>query len=329
MKKAGTTFFLTAALALTLSVGAAAAELIPGGMTVGLELRTDGVMVSAITDVETAAGSVSPAGDAGLRPGDCIVALNGQEIHSGDDFAKCIDGLNSGSLSVTLRRNGETHELSITPALSKSGAWQLGLRLRDGASGIGTITYYDPDSGHYGALGHGVNDAESGVLLPAAEGTVSPSVIVDVVPGKAGTPGELCGIFDPGETVGDVELNSPFGIFGSLEQFSGQADVVETAGADEVHTGPAVILSNIQGTDVEAYDIELTRVNCSARDGKSFVLKITDQRLLDATGGVICGMSGSPILQDGKLVGAVTHVLVNDPARGYGIFIDKMLETAA
>lgn len=329
MNQAKFSVFFAAALILGLSTPALAAELVPGGMTVGLELRTDGVMVSRVTEVETLEGKVSPAADAGIRAGDCIVGLAGAEIHCGQDFTDRASRLDSDTVSLTLVRDGEKRTLSITPAQSKSGIWQLGMWLRDGASGIGTVTYYDPESGQYGALGHGVNDGESGLLLPAAEGTVSPSVVVDIIPGQAGKPGELCGIFDPGCPMGGIEANTPFGIFGTLEHFPGTGGVVETAQAEEVKPGPATILSNIRGTEVEEYDIELMRVNCGARDGKSFVLKITDERLLEETGGVICGMSGSPILQDGKLVGAVTHVLVNDPTRGYGIFIDKMLSAAA
>ncbi|MGI6029552.1 MAG: SpoIVB peptidase [Candidatus Heteroscillospira sp.] len=329
MKKANFTIFFALMLTLILSTAAAAAELIPGGMTVGLELKVRGVMVSRLLEVDTHDGKVSPAGEAGIRPGDCIVSLAGAEIQCGEDFTRRAAGLDGDTVSLTLRRDGQERTLSITPAQNKSGVWQLGMLLRDGAAGIGTVTYYDPVSGQFGALGHGVNDMDSGLLLPAEQGLVSPSVVVDIIPGKAGTPGELCGIFDSGETLGAIDSNTAFGIFGTLERFPGGDMVLETAEAGQVQPGKATILSNIKGTSVEEYEIELTRVNCSAKDGKCFVLKITDERLLKQTGGVICGMSGSPILQNGRLIGAVTHVLVNDPTRGYGIFIDKMLEAAA
>jgi stage IV sporulation protein B len=310
VKTAKISAIFAAVLALTLALGPAAlaAELLPGGMTVGLSLKTKGVLVSRLCEVETASGPVSPARDAGLRPGDCILRVEGEDVTDGADLVRRLSELDGGAVALTISRGGEETVVSVTPACGTDGAWQLGLLLRDGAAGIGTVTYVDPASGQYGALGHGVNDVDSGALLPGGDGTVSPSVIVDVVPGAPGAPGELCGVFDPAEAVGDIDRNTPFGIFGDLERYDAAAGTVETAGAQEVHTGKATILSNISGDKVEEYAVELTRVNCGARDGRCFVIKVTDPRLLEVTGGILCGMSGSPILQDGKLVGAVTHV---------------------
>ena len=193
MKKFGITAAVTMWLLCFSVLGgtAFAAELVPGGMTVGLELKTGGVVVSRLTEVETSTGKVSPAEEAGLRPGDCIVAIDGEQIRCGSDFTGAIAELDGDEIDVELVRGGEKLSLELQPALGKNGSWQLGLWLRDGASGIGTVTYYDPASGEYGALGHGVNDVDSNTLLPSESGSVSPSVIVDIVRGRAGTPGEL------------------------------------------------------------------------------------------------------------------------------------------
>ena len=331
MKKFGITAAVTMWLLCFSVLGgtAFAAELVPGGMTVGLELKTGGVVVSRLTEVETSTGKVSPAEEAGLRPGDCIVAIDGEQIRCGSDFTGAIAELDGDEIDVELVRGGEKLSLELQPALGKNGSWQLGLWLRDGASGIGTVTYYDPASGEYGALGHGVNDVDSNTLLPSESGSVSPSVIVDIVRGRAGTPGELCGMFDSGDKLGSISSNTPFGIFGEMSDFPGGAETLETASDSEIRPGRATIYSNIHGSEIEEFEIEIEKVTPNAADGKSMQIRVTDERLLSETGGIIQGMSGSPIIQDGKLVGAVTHVLVSDPTRGYGISIDTMLRAAA
>ena len=330
MKKCSITLFFAAALMCVpgLSGSAWAQELVPGGMTVGLELSAGGVVVSRLTEVDTADGKVSPAEEAGLRAGDCIVAVDGREVSCGEDFSKAMAALDGGAVELEVLRAEQSMTLEIEPAKSKDGSWQLGLWLRDGASGIGTVTYYDPVSGEYGALGHGVNDADSGALLPSESGSVSPSVIVDIVPGRAGAPGELQGMFSSEDSVGRIDANTPFGIFGVMSSFPG-GEPLETASDAEIKPGKATIYSNISGSDVEEFEIEIERVVKNAPDGKSMQIRVTDERLLKETGGIVQGMSGSPIIQDGKLVGAVTHVLVSDPTRGYGISIDTMLKAAA
>ena len=322
-------FAVVLACVILLQTAAMAAELlVPGGMTVGLELQTRGIVVSRLTEVETKNGCVSPAGDAGILPGDCIIKLGGREITNGQEFMDSVSKFDGGEVSVTLLREEKQLQLTVKPAKSKSDVWQLGMWLRDGASGIGTVTYYDPENGNYGALGHGVNDIDSCLLLPIVGGTVSRSVILDIIPGKNGCPGELCGIFDPKAKLGDIQMNTPFGIFGVLAAPPSKGKALETASDGEIKPGKASILSNINGTEVVEYEIEILKVNQHAKDGKSLVIKITDKDLICKTGGIVQGMSGSPILQGGKLVGAVTHVLVSDPARGYGISIDSMLAAA-
>ena len=305
-------------------------ELVPSGQVVGIQLDIDGVLVAGLSEVNTARGAVSPAREAGLREGDIIVAVDGKAIRSAADLTECLACLGESCAEVTLRRDGRLHTVSVLPAVETGGESRLGLWLRDGIAGIGTVTYVDPESGAFGALGHGVNDAASGVLLPLEDGSVCRAQIVDVIKGAAGEPGELSGCFEAGDTVGRMEVNSSSGIFGHMNgAFCGAGDPLPVAEPQEVRSGPAVIRSCVKGQQVAEYDVHITRTGVVAGDGRDLMVRITDPELLRLTGGIVQGMSGSPIIQDGKLVGAVTHVLVNDPTTGYGIFIENMLDAAA
>ena len=216
------------------------------------------------------------------------------------------------------------------PCASQEGA-ALGLWVRDSIAGIGTLTFYDAETGIFGALGHGVNDSETGELLPLRSGAVMYSVVTDVTKGVSGTPGQLHGNFSFDEELGTVSENTDGGVFGVIMDgaLTDGLTELETVSNDEIRTGDAVILANIDGDEVEEFAINIVRVYPNAQDSlRSMVIEITDGRLLDESGGIVQGMSGSPILQDGKLIGAVTHVLVNDPTRGYGISIEDMLAAA-
>lgn len=301
--------------------------LVPLGSTVGIELKLDGVMIVGLSEVDTAGGSAQPALDAGLMPGDVITSVGGREIASAEDFLSAASQLDGGSVEVTALRDGKSVRFDVTPAQSGDGGYQLGLWLRDGVSGLGTLTYYDPASASYGALGHGINDVDTGELMPVHRGDIMSAEVVDVVKGSGGTPGELCGKIDGENILGTIVLNTDCGVFGSLEQ-GVQGQELPTASESEIVLGPASILSNIAGSEVKEYGIEICRVYRNTPDSRSVMIEVTDPELLEATGGIVQGMSGSPIIQNGKIIGAVTHVLVNDPTRGYGISIEKMLETA-
>ena len=301
--------------------------LVPLGSTVGIELKLDGVMIVGLSQVDTGEGSMQPALDAGLMPGDVITSVGGREIGSAGDFLTAASQLDGGSVEVTVQRQGKTVCFNVTPAKNADGSYQLGLWLRDGVSGIGTLTYYDPASESYGALGHGINDADTGELMPVHRGDIMAAEVVDVVKGTGGTPGELCGKVDGENILGTIVLNTDCGVFGSLEQ-GVQGEELPIAAESEIVLGQASILSNIVGSDVKEYDIEICRVYRNTQDSRSVMIEVTDPELLEATGGIVQGMSGSPIIQNGKIIGAVTHVLVNDPTRGYGISIEKMLKTA-
>ena len=320
---------LALALCAVLPVRALAAEtLVPMGRVVGIELETDGVTVAGFAQVETESGSVSPAADAGLKTGDVITALDQRRTRTAAEFLSALAELRGGAVTVEARRAGKKLMFQLTPALNTDGKLQLGLWLRDGVSGIGTVTYYDPASGSFGALGHGISDPESGALLPFDGGSITDAAVVDVVPGAPGAPGELCGQADRGGALGTLERNTDSGIFGTAE-FACDAEPIPVAEEEEVRLGAATILATVDGGDAEEYDIEISRIYRRPEEHRFLLITVTDPRLLERTGGIVQGMSGSPILQDGKLVGAVTHVLLSDATRGYGISIRDMLKAAA
>ncbi len=296
------------------------------GQAVGIQAETDGLLVAGLAEVETAEGSVSPARDAGLRVGDVITAIGGAPVRTADDFLAALERAGEKT-RVTFVRGGAEKTCTVTPAAAADGTLQLGLWLRDGISGIGTVTYCDPATGDYGALGHGVTDEESGALLPLRSGSLLTAEIADAKPGAEGVPGELIGSIDPDAPLGDVAENSVFGIFGTLAE-SPDGTPVETAADGEVATGPAVIRTTVAGCAPAEYAVEISRVYRESGCTR-YLLTVTDEALLNATGGIVQGMSGSPILQNGRLVGAVTHVLLNDPTKGYGVSIDTMLAAAA
>ncbi len=314
---------LTAILIVLLSpITARAAEmLVPVGKIVGLQLRSGSVTVAAY-DEEL--GSLAKS--AGLRVGDEILTVDGMAVRSASDVRNALEKCD-GDLSVTVRRGARQQTIEITPQETSQG-YRLGVYLRQGIAGIGTVTWYDPATGKFGALGHGVNDS-SGCLLQMTQGSAYQAEILSVKKGKSGAPGQLKGAAAGNQVIGDLYRNTPQGIFGIAgSPMPGQA--VPTAVPEELHTGPAVIRSTVAGNTPRDYSVEILKIYpCDRADGRNLLLHVTDPALLETTGGIVQGMSGSPILQDGKLVGAVTHVLVGDPTTGYGIFIDNMLDAAA
>ena len=295
----------------------AAELLIPVGEVVGLSLSEGTVTVAAFH--ETYGG---PAREAGVQIGDEIVALDGRAI---DDAADLYEALkrSGGTVTVQLRRDGQTHQVRLSPAATADGP-RLGVYVREGVTGIGTVTYFDPDRGCFGALGHGISDSR-GQLAPMTGGWIYEAAVESVKKGRCGEPGQLKGAVEAASPIGALGANTPFGVFGSGAEWPGEALPVAQPG--QVRPGPARILSNVSGEAVEFFDVQILKCRPSP-DGRDLVLEVTDPDLLNTTGGIVAGMSGSPIIQDGKLVGAVTHVLVNDPTRGYGIFIENMLDAA-
>ena len=310
-------------LTASLPVGAWAQELIVGGQPVGIELQTDGVVVAGFAEVQTETGVCSPAKEAGLREGDRIVRIGGVEVAAAEDLIRAVSELQGETAEITVQRGGTRETLCVRAVCAEDGQWMLGLWLRDQSAGIGTLTFFDPASGRYGALGHGVTDETSGETLPIRGGRITEAQIVDVKPGSAGTPGELTGCVERGSALGSVEKNTDKGIYGTACAVLGENSAEVGAPAP----GPASMLTTLEGRRVKAYAVEISRVY--TEDGvQRMLLTVTDPLLRELAGGIVQGMSGSPILQDGRIVGAVTHVLVSDPCRGYGIGIRDMLAEA-
>ncbi len=301
--------------------------LVPCGTPFGLKLIADGIMVVGLSPVETLAGIQCPAQSAGLRKGDIIRAANGVSLSSFQQLAEMVEKAGGQTLRLSVVRGGDAFEALVTPVQSVSGVFQCGLWGRDSSAGIGTVTFYDPVTGAFGGLGHGVCDVDTGDLMPLGSGEVVQASILDVVPGTAGSPGELRGSFSSGFSAGLLLKNTTSGVFGLLRTAPVRSGPVEVCPRQEVVAGPALILATLSGNEPAVYSIEIERV--SYTDGsasKNMVIRVTDPNLLAITGGIVQGMSGSPILQDGRLVGAVTHVFVNDPQRGYGIFAENMID---
>ena len=293
--------------------------LVPGGELVGLELVGDAVTVAAFDD------TCHAGREGGLQIGDQIVSIDGKTVHSAADVRQALKSC-PDRVEITLLRGSRQEKLTVRPE-KKGSESRLGIYLRQGIAGVGTITFFDPDTGRFGTLGHGVSDS-SGGLLPMKSGTVCPASVASVKKGKAGDPGQLRGSAQPEKVLGTIEKNTPQGVFGTCgRSFSGIP--LPVAEFSEVKTGPATIRSTVKGDRVREYSVEILKIYPETRsDSRNFLIEITDPALLKTTGGIVQGMSGSPIIQDGKLVGAVTHVLVNDPTRGYGIFIENMLDAA-
>lgn len=318
MKRYFFRWLLSLSLAAGLSVHAFAARLlIPVGEVVGLSLSEGTVTVAAFH--ETYGGA---AREADLRIGDEIVSVDGAAVDSAQDLYDALKR-SGGTVELCLRRDGKERQIRIRPTATADGP-RLGIYIREGVTGIGTVTYYDPDRGTFGCLGHGVSDSR-GRLAPMDSGWIYDAAVESVKRGRAGEPGQLRGAVAAAVPMGHLEANTPFGVYGAGVKWTGEA--LPAAEAGQVRPGPAQILSNVRGDEVAFFDVEIVRCRPDP-DGRDMVLRVTDPDLLEATGGIVAGMSGSPIIQDGKLVGAVTHVLVNDPTRGYGIFIENMLEAA-
>ena len=308
-------------LGLLLAVPAWAAgpeRLVPLGKTVGLELETDGVYVVKLE------GEDSPAQSAGLRAGDRILSVNGAPLERAQALREQVK--RGGQVILEIERNGSRMSFALEPEQREGSLW-LGLRVRDRVAGLGTLTFYDPETGLFGALGHGVNDGGGG-LLEIRGGQAAEARLSGVRRGEIGAPGTLLGQGDPGPALGRVEQNTERGLFGHAADEALAGEALPLAARSQVRTGPAEILCSLEDGQTRRYSVEIEAVRLDAEQCRDLRLVVTDPRLLELTGGIVQGMSGSPILQDGRLVGAVTHVLVRDPTRGYGILIGHMLEAA-
>ena len=296
--------------------------LVPVGHTIGIKLFARGVLVVKLTDGGT------PAKECGLQTGDVIVKCGGVSVTSSEQFQSLLQKNGDSAMDLQVRRAGDSMTLSVEPEQNDKGVYCIGAWIRDSMAGIGTMTYYDPATGDFGALGHGITDTDTALLMPFSNGSILPSTVKAVKRGETGSAGELRGDFDLDTSLGDLYANTESGIFGTLAVSDYAPACQDAVPIGEAVPGPAVIRSNVEGDAVEEYEIEILKVVSGTSDGRDLVISVTDPKLLKATGGIVQGMSGSPILQNRKLVGAVTHVLLNDPTKGYGILIENMLNAA-
>lgn len=300
------------------------ATVILGGSPFGIKMRSHGVMVISVADN-------SPAQNAGIKAGDVISIVNGQAVDTNAQLAAAIQMCEQAK--ILLCRGGAEILVRLTPQ-SENGFLKIGAFVRDSAAGIGTLTFSDPNSRTFAGLGHSVSDVTTGDAVPLGSGEITSAEIYDVIKGEEGNTGELCGLITPNSDIGCITANTSVGVFGTLsEEYSESLDVsgkhIPVALRSDVKIGKAEIITTADGTQPQAYSIEIERVNLfDANGSKALTIRITDEELLSLTGGIVCGMSGSPITQNGRLVGAVTHVFVNDPTRGYAVFAQTMLDQA-
>ncbi len=310
----------------TAKTGAGAiSELIPGGDAVAVRLTAQGVIVLGFTDEDRD----NPGRTAGLKKGDRIVAIGDCTIDCNEAMTEALNQAGGNAVSLRYVRGNKEYETTVCPRQKETGGWQIGILIKDSTAGIGTLTFVIPKTGEYGCLGHGITDPDTDTLFCVGRGNLYPAEITNLRKGACGAPGELQGMFGS-PVLGQCTKNCNTGLFGTLDirHFEGRK-TVPVASKSEVREGPATIRCTIDGTGMKEYSIEIVRIyRTFSGPTKNMLLRVTDPALLEQTGGIVQGMSGSPIFQNGKIVGAVTHVLINDPTSGYGIFIENMLDAA-
>lgn len=298
-----------------------------GGQTFGIKLYTQGVIVVGCGNFLFEGKSVNPAYEAGIRVGDRLMSANGVKITSNEQLQSLIAG-NQAPVSFRVIRKNQQFDTTVTPVVPDGESTpRLGLWVRDSTAGLGTVTYYNHTTDHLAGLGHSVADIDTGELMPSAEGSIVKATVTDVIKGSAGETGQLAGTFEE-EQYGRLIANTEQGIFATCDSETlEQAEPLPIALRGQIETGKAQIYTQLDDEAPQYYDIEIEKIYNNLKETKNMVVHVTDPRLLAKTGGIVQGMSGSPIVQNGKLIGAVTHVLIDDPTRGYGIFIEKMLLT--
>lgn len=301
---------------------------IPCGTPFGIKLLTEGVLVVELTGFDNGTGICAPAREAGIDEGDIIVSISGKNVSSNKDVSRIIEESGGKTLGVEIIRDGVSKVVFIKPDKSVTdGCYRAGMWVRDSSAGIGTVTFYDPETDIFAGLGHPVCDTDTGNVLQMSKGEAAEVYISGVKKSSDGAPGELIGMFSSDSSGGCILKNIESGVYGRLEKCPSAEGTIPVAMRQEITEGPAEILTTISGNEPERYSVEIEKIDyTSANGGHDLVIHVTDERLLEKAGGIVQGMSGSPIIQNGKLIGAVTHVLVRDPTRGYGIFADTMLE---
>ncbi|MCX7884406.1 MAG: SpoIVB peptidase [Caloramator sp.] len=309
-------------------------KVIPGGQPIGVKINMDGILVVGFSDIDGDKGwKQSPALTAGINIGDRIIEINGTKVNSCNELSSIINNNKDVPLKIKIIKDGEVKLISVKPVQTKNkGEYKIGLWVRDSTAGVGTLTFYDDNTKIFGALGHPISDVDTGLILPINTGKIYNAKILSIERGVRGKPGELRGAFSIEDEIGNIEKNSATGIFGKISSKIYKNiynNPIPIAMQNEVKEGSAKILTSIDGSEVKEYSIYIEKLTQQSKpSSKSMIIRVTDNELLSKTGGIVQGMSGSPIIQDGKLVGAVTHVFVNKPDMGYGIYIEWMLKEA-
>lgn len=307
-------------------------KVIPIGNIAGVKLYTNGVLVVGMSEIEGYDNKkYKPYENKGIKEGDTIVKIDEKLINSTEDLIETVNNSQGRDIKVQYIHQEETKECSISPVKTSNSQYKLGLWVRDSAAGVGTVSFYEPTSKTFGALGHGITDIDTNELINIASGEFVTTRILNITKGESGNPGKIQGTVENQTNIGKIYKNSKFGIYGKVDNISSlnidTSKEMEVALREEIKTGKATILCSLDNQQPQEYEIEIEKINKENNyDNKSMQIKITDPKLLEKTGGIIQGMSGSPVIQNGKFVGAVTHVLVNDPTKGYAVFGDIMLK---
>lgn len=304
-------------------------KLIPGGAPFGVKLYSEGVSVIEVTEVMYKGKAASPAIAAGVCAGDIIIAIDGQNVSDAARVSEIIASSGGESMTFTVKRGEENISLVLTPTVADDGKYKAGIIIKDSTAGIGTVTYINPEDGSFAGLGHGICEGDMGKLAPLTRGAVVNVAISGITKGQCGAPGELKGYFCSGK-IGTLFSNTECGVYGIFAEYPKGigTEAVEVGRSEDLIAGEAEIWCTTDSSGVQKYAVKISDIEHSGKNTKNFVVTVTDPALIERTGGIVQGMSGSPILQNGKLVGAVTHVLINDPTKGYGIFIENMLGAA-
>ena len=296
------------------------------GELFGLRLFTEGIIIVGIDEVKTAKGNISPAEKAGLQKGDIIISIDGVKVKSCNEVSEFMEQSGGKVMKLELRRKNKSFVTDFKTAYSESeGKYKAGIWIRDSAAGIGTLTFYDPATRLFAALGHGVCDVDTGEILPVFEGDIVEAEVNGCYKGQKGKAGELCGVFSS-DSKGVLYLNCQHGVYGKMDIVKEPEFLYPVAFNDEIEKGRAQIISTVDENGPQMYEIEITKISYENSEDKNLVIKVIDEDLLEKTGGIVQGMSGSPIIQNGMLVGAVTHVFIGDPTQGYAIFSRTMLQ---
>ncbi len=302
--------------------------LIPGGEPFGIKLLMDGVMIVGTGDVKTEKGRISPAEECGLEKGDIILSANGESVSDNEEISEIVSESEGKPFEIVYTHNDIKKKTTLTPVLCSSDSeYKAGMWVRDSTAGIGTVTFYEAETSRFGGLGHPVCDSDTGEIIPISSGETAKVNINKVVKGEKGSPGELHGYFSSEMSNGIIYNNNDYGVFGEMFLIDNTKKAIPMGLKQDIQKGKAVIRTTIDEFGPKEYEIEIIDIDYDNEGTKNMTIRVTDEELLEKTGGIVQGMSGSPIIQNGKLVGAVTHVLVNDPEKGYGIFCENMYES--